>query len=134
MHGFTAGWVRTKYIKAVTCDLDWGYRDPGWPTLEALDIHPPPAAGIECPDPRVSKNGEVFVTDDGAETDLDLGRYERFKGSAPGAGRELLRHRRSDGARLAGACWRASIGGPGGCLICILAFEMCCSRVALARD
>ena len=23
-------------------------------------------------------NGEVFVTDDGAETDLDLGHYERF--------------------------------------------------------
>ena len=24
------------------------------------------------------QHGEVFVTDDGAETDLDLGRYERF--------------------------------------------------------
>src|SRR5881396_1130477 len=24
------------------------------------------------------QNGEVFVTDDGAETDLDLGHYERF--------------------------------------------------------
>ena len=25
-----------------------------------------------------SQHGEVFVTDDGAETDLDLGHYERF--------------------------------------------------------
>ena len=25
------------------------------------------------------QHGEVFVTDDGAETDLDLGHYERFK-------------------------------------------------------
>ena len=27
-----------------------------------------------------SQHGEVFVTDDGAETDLDLGHYERFTG------------------------------------------------------
>ncbi len=29
-----------------------------------------------------SQHGEVFVTDDGAETDLDLGHYERFTGIA----------------------------------------------------
>jgi CTP synthase len=29
------------------------------------------------------QHGEVFVTDDGAETDLDLGHYERFVGCAP---------------------------------------------------
>ena len=30
------------------------------------------------------QHGEVYVTDDGAETDLDLGHYERFTGvSAP---------------------------------------------------
>ncbi len=29
------------------------------------------------------EHGEVFVTDDGAETDLDLGHYERFTGVAP---------------------------------------------------
>ena len=31
-------------------------------------------------DPVLSpfQHGEVFVTDDGAETDLDLGHYERF--------------------------------------------------------
>lgn len=27
-----------------------------------------------------SEHGEVFVTDDGCETDLDLGHYERFTG------------------------------------------------------
>src|SRR5271169_3284615 len=27
-----------------------------------------------------NQHGEVFVTDDGAETDLDLGHYERFSG------------------------------------------------------
>src|SRR6201986_5275044 len=34
-------------------------------------------------DPRTMspyQHGEVFVTDDGAETDLDLGHYERFTG------------------------------------------------------
>ena len=30
------------------------------------------------------QHGEVFVTDDGAETDLDLGHYERFLGQAMG--------------------------------------------------
>jgi len=29
------------------------------------------------------QHGEVFVTDDGAETDLDLGHYERFTGVSP---------------------------------------------------
>ncbi len=29
------------------------------------------------------QHGEVFVTDDGAETDLDLGHYERFTGGRP---------------------------------------------------
>ncbi|HEY3522674.1 MAG TPA: CTP synthetase, partial [Candidatus Limnocylindrales bacterium] len=28
------------------------------------------------------QHGEVFVTDDGAETDLDLGHYERYTGVA----------------------------------------------------
>ena len=30
------------------------------------------------------QHGEVFVTDDGAETDLDLGHYERFTGTTLG--------------------------------------------------
>ncbi|MBF0322924.1 MAG: CTP synthase, partial [Magnetococcales bacterium] len=32
------------------------------------------------------QHGEVFVTDDGAETDLDLGHYERFLGVPMGRG------------------------------------------------
>ena len=32
------------------------------------------------------QHGEVYVTDDGAETDLDLGHYERFTGVAAGRG------------------------------------------------
>ena len=34
---------------------------------------------------RPFQHGEVFVTDDGAETDLDLGHYERFIDVAHGA-------------------------------------------------
>src|SRR5882672_11450575 len=30
----------------------------------------------------LTQHGEVYVTDDGAETDLDLGHYERFVGVA----------------------------------------------------
>jgi CTP synthase len=35
------------------------------------------------------QHGEVFVTDDGAETDLDLGHYERFNGTRMGKGNNL---------------------------------------------
>ena len=35
------------------------------------------------------QHGEVFVTDDGAETDLDLGHYERFTGVAATRGDNL---------------------------------------------
>ena len=34
------------------------------------------------------QHGEVFVTDDGAETDLDLGHYERFTGVSGHQGRQ----------------------------------------------
>src|ERR1700749_112998 len=37
-----------------------------------LNLHPGPHSAYQ--------HGEVFVTDDGAETDLDLGHYERFTG------------------------------------------------------
>ena len=39
------------------------------------------------------QHGEVFVTDDGAETDLDLGHYERFTGVHADAGGQ--RHHRA---------------------------------------
>ena len=45
------------------------------PTVVTMDMNLPDADGIECS--RLI-HGEVFVTDDGAETDLDLGHYERF--------------------------------------------------------
>jgi len=35
------------------------------------------------------QHGEVFVTDDGAETDLDLGHYERFTSTRMGRGNNL---------------------------------------------
>ena len=35
------------------------------------------------------QQGEVFVTDDGAETDLDLGHYERFSSTCMGKGNNL---------------------------------------------
>ena len=35
------------------------------------------------------QHGEVFVTDDGAETDLDLGHYERFSSTCMGKGNNL---------------------------------------------
>ena len=40
------------------------------------------------------QHGEVFVTEDGAETDLDLGHYERFTDA--NTSRALQRHRRRD--------------------------------------
>ncbi len=55
------------------------------------------------------QHGEVFVTDDGAETDLDLGHYERFidenltQGSNVTTGQHLLRgHRQGASRRLPG--------------------------------
>src|SRR4026208_1102807 len=35
------------------------------------------------------QHGEVYVTDDGAETDLDLGHYERFTGVASRSGEHV---------------------------------------------
>ena len=40
------------------------------------------------------QHGEVYVTDDGAETDLDLGHYERFTHCV--TSRELEHHHRQD--------------------------------------
>ena len=54
------------------------------------------------------QHGEVFVTDDGAETDLDLGHYERFTGRP--AMRDRQRHHRPDlsGHHRQGAARRLS--------------------------
>ncbi len=47
-------------------------------TLQKLD----PYLNIDPGTMSPFQHGEVFVTDDGAETDLDLGHYERFTGTA----------------------------------------------------
>ncbi|HSS37319.1 MAG TPA: CTP synthetase, partial [Polyangia bacterium] len=43
-------------------------------TIQKLD----PYLNVDPGTMNPTQHGEVFVTDDGAETDLDLGHYERF--------------------------------------------------------
>src|SRR5438094_9076594 len=43
-------------------------------TMMKLD----PYLNVDAGTMKPNEHGEVFVTDDGAETDLDLGHYERF--------------------------------------------------------
>ena len=52
------------------------------------------------------QHGEVYVTDDGAETDLDLGHYERFTGVSA---RQKLPRRRNPTRRNVPSGW----GGAG---------------------
>ena len=59
-------------------------------TLQKLDPYLNVDPGTMSP----FQHGEVFVTDDGAETDLDLGHYERFTGDLGDA--QPQRHRRPD--------------------------------------
>ncbi|MDR2727394.1 MAG: CTP synthase, partial [Deltaproteobacteria bacterium] len=47
-------------------------------TIQKLD----PYINVDPGTMNPYEHGEVYVTDDGAETDLDLGHYERFLGSA----------------------------------------------------
>jgi len=49
-------------------------------TIQKLD----PYINIDPGTMSPYQHGEVFVTDDGAETDLDLGHYERFIDAALG--------------------------------------------------
>ena len=48
-------------------------------TLQKLD----PYINVDPGTMNPFEHGEVFVTDDGAETDLDLGHYERFTKALP---------------------------------------------------
>ena len=50
----------------------WGYKV----RLRKLD----PYLNVDPGTMNPLQHGEVYVTDDGAETDLDLGHYERFTG------------------------------------------------------
>jgi CTP synthase len=54
------------------------------------------------------QHGEVFVTDDGAETDLDLGHYERFTGVRPRKGDNITTGRIYPGHHRQGAARRLS--------------------------
>jgi len=87
----TGGWLSMKYIfvtggvcsslgkgvcaASIACLLEHaGFRV----TLQKLD----PYLNIDPGTMSPFQHGEVYVTDDGAETDLDLGTYERFTGQA----------------------------------------------------
>ena len=48
-------------------------------TMQKLD----PYLNVDPGTMNPYQHGEVFVTDDGAETDLDIGHYERFIGESP---------------------------------------------------
>ena len=68
-------------------------------TLQKMDPYINVDAGTMSP----YQHGEVYVTDDGGETDLDLGHYERFTSRAHDPGqqhhhREGLRDRDREGA------------------------------------
>ena len=54
------------------------------------------------------QHGEVFVTDDGAETDLDLGHYERFTGSPASKQRQHHHRPHLPGHHRQGAARRLS--------------------------
>ena len=47
-------------------------------TIQKLD----PYINVDPGTMNPFQHGEVYVTDDGAETDLDLGHYERYLGTA----------------------------------------------------
>ena len=55
-----------------------------------------PSINVDAGTMNPFQHGEVFVTDDGAETDLDLGHYERFVTSLS-AGRPASRRAGSTG-------------------------------------
>jgi CTP synthase len=51
------------------------------------------------------QHGEVYVTDDGAETDLDLGHYERFMRTTMTKSQQLSRPAASTGRHRERASW-----------------------------
>ena len=78
---------RTKYIFVPAAwsrpwAKGWPPRSSGscWsPGLEEITIQKlDPYLNVDPGTMNPQQHGEVFVTDDGAETDLDLGHYERF--------------------------------------------------------
>jgi CTP synthase len=74
-------------------------------TIQKLD----PYINVDPGTMNPFQHGEVFVTDDGTETDLDLGHYERFTSAKMGKDNNF-----TTGNLLLGYYQRASGGLPGG--------------------
>jgi CTP synthase len=77
-HIFITGGVVSSIGKGITAaSLAWLLKQRGFNVaMQKLDPYLNVDPGTMSP----FQHGEVFVTDDGAETDLDLGHYERFAG------------------------------------------------------
>src|SRR5690349_22489423 len=75
-HVFVTGGVASSLGKGLTASsLGHLLRARGLSvTMQKLD----PYLGVDPGTMNPFQHGEVFVTDDGAETDLDIGHYERF--------------------------------------------------------
>ena len=75
-HIFVTGGVASSIGKGLTASgLGHLLRSRGLRvTMQKLD----PYLNVDPGTMNPFQHGEVFVTDDGAETDLDLGHYERF--------------------------------------------------------
>src|SRR5205085_608102 len=73
---FVTGGVVSSIGKGITtASLGRLLRNRGFSvTVQKLD----PYINVDAGTMNPYQHGEVFVTDDGAETDLDLGHYERF--------------------------------------------------------
>jgi CTP synthase len=77
-HLFVTGGVASKFgPKGLTASKSWTIiSSPRHPhvTMQKLD----PYLNVDPGTMNPFQHGEVFVTDDGSETDLDIGHYERF--------------------------------------------------------
>ena len=73
---FVTGGVVSSLGKGITAKISWKtFKNRGLNvTIQKFDPYINVDPGTMSP----YQHGEVFVTDDGAETDLDLGHYERF--------------------------------------------------------
>lgn len=73
---FVTGGVVSSLGKGITAKISWKtIKNRGLNvTIQKFDPYINVDPGTMSP----YQHGEVFVTDDGAETDLDLGHYERF--------------------------------------------------------
>ena len=73
---FVTGGVVSSLGKGLVGGVD--RRAPGEPRDRGQHLKLDPYINVDPGTMSPYQHGEVFVTDDGAETDLDLGHYERF--------------------------------------------------------